>query len=294
VAKVEYQRLLSNELTVEATTAQDTTAPTVAITSPSADTSITGAQELTIVAGAADDFGVSKVEFHDNGSLIGTDTTNTFSTTLSLTEADNGTHDLTAVAYDAAGNATTSSPVSVTVNITSTDPYPAPALDSATLESGNYVLNWSLPSNPTGTPEGGYDIFIDGQDTGTTWRTASTSQTITGLDTGVQHSFIIEARWTQADPSEFPQSNSLTVEAEVTSDTSTDDGSADKTISGPLKVFPGAQGFGTDSPAGRGGQIIRVPNLNDSGTAPCVPPWKLPVPGLWSSRSAGLSTSIPC
>ncbi|BCR05808.1 hypothetical protein DESUT3_28770 [Desulfuromonas versatilis] len=32
-----------------------------------------------------------------------------------------------------------------------------------------------------------------------------------------------------------------------------------------LRAFPGAEGFGTESPAGRGGKIIKVTNLNDSG-----------------------------
>ena len=32
-----------------------------------------------------------------------------------------------------------------------------------------------------------------------------------------------------------------------------------------VPVFPGAQGFGVDTPAGRGGQIIKVTNLNASG-----------------------------
>jgi hypothetical protein len=34
---------------------------------------------------------------------------------------------------------------------------------------------------------------------------------------------------------------------------------------GYLPVFPGAQGFGTETPAGRGGQIIKVTNLKDAG-----------------------------
>lgn len=33
----------------------------------------------------------------------------------------------------------------------------------------------------------------------------------------------------------------------------------------PIKVFPEASGFGSETPAGRGGQIIIVTNLNDSG-----------------------------
>jgi pectate lyase len=34
---------------------------------------------------------------------------------------------------------------------------------------------------------------------------------------------------------------------------------------GSLAVFPGAEGFGTETPAGRGGKIVKVTNLNDSG-----------------------------
>ncbi|HAD05055.1 MAG: hypothetical protein A2091_12750 [Desulfuromonadales bacterium GWD2_61_12] len=36
-------------------------------------------------------------------------------------------------------------------------------------------------------------------------------------------------------------------------------------VSAALPVFPGAAGFGTETPAGRGGRIVRVTNLADSG-----------------------------
>jgi len=44
------------------------------------------------------------------------------------------------------------------------------------------------------------------------------------------------------------------------------------TVVGPPKVFPGAVGFGTDTPAGRGGQIIKSPISTTAGPARSGPP----------------------
>jgi endoglucanase len=93
----------------------DTTPPTVALGASS--TSITAAGTLTLTATASDNIGVSKVEFREGGTLLGTDSSAPFTASVALTSANNGTHTYTATASDGAGNAATSTAVTVTVNI---------------------------------------------------------------------------------------------------------------------------------------------------------------------------------
>jgi glucose/arabinose dehydrogenase len=95
----------------------DTTAPTVALTSPAAGT-VSGA--VTVSATANDNVAVAGVQFKVDGTTnIGAeDTTAPYSVSWASTGVTNGTHTLTAVARDAAGNTTTSTPVTVTVNNT--------------------------------------------------------------------------------------------------------------------------------------------------------------------------------
>ena len=95
----------------------DNTAPTVAITSPANGTSFSFLTfTTTIQASASDNSGVTQVVFYDGASVIGTDTTAPYSVSWSVGSVPNGTHTLTAKAYDAAGNVTTSAPISVQVN----------------------------------------------------------------------------------------------------------------------------------------------------------------------------------
>lgn len=102
----------------------DTTVPVVSITSPAANTTVT--KPVNISASATDNVGVTKVEFYVDSTLKGTLTTPTSGSTYtynlsSLSGLTAGSHALTAKAYDAALNTTTSSAVSVTISFRSAD-----------------------------------------------------------------------------------------------------------------------------------------------------------------------------
>jgi len=95
-------------------TSLDSSPPTVSITSPAAGSTQSGT--FMASATASDNVGVTKVEFYLDGTLKTTDTTgpSPFSGSIDVS-AITGTHSLTAKAYDAAGNSTTSGSVSITV-----------------------------------------------------------------------------------------------------------------------------------------------------------------------------------
>ena len=90
--------------------ASDTTAP--AVTAGESGASGT----ITLSASASDNVGVSKVEFYVDGVLKGTDTASPYSMTLNSTTLSNGSHALTARAYDAAGNSTLSAAVNFSIS----------------------------------------------------------------------------------------------------------------------------------------------------------------------------------
>jgi subtilisin family serine protease len=100
----------------------DTVAPTVAIASPTGGT-VSGI--VTVSVSASDNIGVARVDLRVNGSTVATGASAPFQFAWNSTTVANGTATLTAIAYDAAGNSKTSSPVSVTVsNGTATDTIP--------------------------------------------------------------------------------------------------------------------------------------------------------------------------
>ena len=93
----------------------DTTPPTVGITSPASGATVSGTVNVT--ASASDNVGVAGVQFMVDGATLGAeDTASPYAVAWNTTSASNGSHSLTAVARDAAGNRTTSSAVTVTVS----------------------------------------------------------------------------------------------------------------------------------------------------------------------------------
>jgi hypothetical protein len=89
--------------------------PTVSLTSPASGATYTAPATINLAATASDPEGrMARVEFFSGTTRLATDTTSPYSYSWSGVAA--GTYSLSAVAFDAEGNSTTSSSVSVTVN----------------------------------------------------------------------------------------------------------------------------------------------------------------------------------
>ncbi|WP_165821952.1 Ig-like domain-containing protein [Hymenobacter edaphi] len=131
-------------------------APTVSLTSPANGATFTAPASITVSANAADSDGtVSKVDFYQGSTLLGTDTSSPYS--FSCTNVAAGSYSLTARATDNAGAVTTSAAVSVTVSSTT---------------AVNLALNKPTVTSSTensGTPG---SAAVDGNTTSTRWSSA--------------------------------------------------------------------------------------------------------------------------
>jgi Bacterial Ig domain/Beta-propeller repeat len=140
----------------------DTIRPTVTLESIAA--SVTTASTITLRATASDNVGVSKVEFYDGTTKLGEDTSSPYSWDLPLTAENNGAKSLTAKAFDAAGNMTTSTAQLIAVSIplvsqsiasSASDRASAIARDS----SGNVYVVGDTLGNLAGT-SAGRNVFV--------------------------------------------------------------------------------------------------------------------------------------
>ncbi|HSW05121.1 S8 family serine peptidase [Aquabacterium sp.] len=128
----------------------DTTSPQAAISAPLGSATVSGLVPVNV--GASDNVGVAKVELRANGTLVATDTSSPYAFSWDSTKVANGTANLVATAYDAAGNAGASATVAVNVaNVVVADTTPptltilSPTL--STLASGNITVSSSASDN---------------------------------------------------------------------------------------------------------------------------------------------------
>jgi hypothetical protein len=104
----------------------DTTRPSVSLTTPAGGATLSGT--VTVSASASDNVGVVGVQLKLDGAALGAeDTAAPYSVSWDTRTATDGTHTLTAVARDGAGNTTTSSPIGVTVTNGGAPPPPPPS-----------------------------------------------------------------------------------------------------------------------------------------------------------------------
>jgi len=134
--------------------------PTVSITSPHDGDTISGT--TTITANANDDHGVTKVDFYDGNSLIGTDNNSAGGWTFDwdTTGVSNTTHTLKAVATDTVNQTGTSTNVSVTVDNTTDNPPTA----SITSPSNGDAVKGTVTITANASDDHGVDQveFFDG------------------------------------------------------------------------------------------------------------------------------------
>ena len=113
----------------------DTTPPTVSVTAPASGATVSGS--ILVAASASDNVGVAGVQLKLDGANLGSAFSSPpYSGTLDTTTIANGTHSLTATAWDAAGNQATATSVTITVNNVTTPPLSVPTAVTFAATSG--------------------------------------------------------------------------------------------------------------------------------------------------------------
>jgi hypothetical protein len=164
-----YTAAANSVYTLTTSTVTDTTAPTVSVTAPTTGATVTGSA-VTLSANASDNVGVLGVQFKVDGSNVGSeDTTSPYAVTWNSNSVANGSHTITAVARDAAGNTTTSTAFTVTVSNTPDTTAPTVSitapLDAANV-SGSSVAISANAADTGGSGLVGVQFKVDGSNIG--------------------------------------------------------------------------------------------------------------------------------
>jgi hypothetical protein len=150
-------RTSSVTVTVANATA-DTTPPSAAITAPSSGATVLGTS-VTLSATASDNLGVVGVQFKVDGVNVGAeDTTVPYSMTWNSTTVANGSHTITAVARDAAGNTNPTTSMTFFVSNPTSSPNPTPSHTTTVDAADDWcgIVNAAVPGEEVVFGPGNY------------------------------------------------------------------------------------------------------------------------------------------
>jgi hypothetical protein len=135
----------------------DSAPPSVDVTAPHSGATLSN--DVTVTASASDDRAVSRVDFFLGESLVASDSTAPYSGSITTRGFPNGSYDVKAVAYDAAGNSDEASVPVAVANSTSIN-YFLSVYDDSSMSS------WIIIGNPTETQQVA-EVYVAGVRRGT-------------------------------------------------------------------------------------------------------------------------------
>ena len=120
---------------------KDTTPPTVTITSPQNNSSVSEVVSITCMS--SDNEGVEKVELWVNGESTGlTDDSEPYSFDWNTTTLDDGNYTIIVRSYDTNGNTTDSDPITLTVDNSVSNPQSV-SIISIVFDDGTFTIKWN-------------------------------------------------------------------------------------------------------------------------------------------------------
>lgn len=191
----------------------DSTAPTVSLTTPTANQAVSG--NVSLKATATDASGIASVQFLVDGNPVNTDTTAPYEYSWNSASVANGQRSISARAIDTNNNTATSPAVTVNVNnsaVCSAAPSVPAGLRVSGITSNSVTLAWNTSVPAPGCTIQGYKVYRNGTLVGSP---TSTTYTDTGLTPGSSYNYTVAA----ADTTNHTSAQSAPVVGTPASDT---------------------------------------------------------------------------